>query len=110
MGGRGSGYRVATTSLIQRDHCSAPFPWVSRQGRIYELMNLLEEEELDAATELDVREQLEALRNPKLDEKRGGAAVEARQGCRARALAEVGRAADPRTVVSASIKAQLGVG
>jgi hypothetical protein len=41
--------------------CGNPFPWASRQARIYELMNLLDAEELDPATELAVREQLEAL-------------------------------------------------
>lgn len=51
------------------DHCAAPFPWVSRQGRIFELMNLLDEEDLDPATELEVREQLEALASADLDDK-----------------------------------------
>jgi hypothetical protein len=50
------------------DGCGAPFPWVDRQGRIYELQNLLEREQLDAATELFVREQLDALANPDLPE------------------------------------------
>lgn len=48
--------------------CGAPYPWVSRQGRIYELMNLLDEEELDAADELEVREQLERLAQSDLAE------------------------------------------
>lgn len=43
------------------DHCGGAFPWASRQTRVYELMNLLDEEDLDPATELAVREQLEAL-------------------------------------------------
>jgi hypothetical protein len=34
---------------------------VNRQGRIYELQNRLAEEDLDPASELIVREQLEAL-------------------------------------------------
>jgi hypothetical protein len=34
--------------------CAKPFPWVSRQGRSYELMNLLDDEQLDPATELEV--------------------------------------------------------
>jgi len=41
--------------------------WTAR-GRIYELQNRLDDEELDSATELVVREQLEALTNPDLDE------------------------------------------
>jgi hypothetical protein len=48
--------------------CGSPFPWASRQARIYELMNLLDEEQLDPAAELAVREQLEALANTDLDE------------------------------------------
>jgi len=38
------------------------------EARIYELQNRLDDEELDPATELLVREQLEALTNPDLDE------------------------------------------
>jgi hypothetical protein len=41
--------------------CGHPFPWASRQARIWELMNLLEAEQLDPAAELAVREQLQAL-------------------------------------------------
>lgn len=48
--------------------CGHPFPWASRQARIYELMNILDEERLDPAAELAVREQLEALVNPDLDD------------------------------------------
>jgi len=50
------------------DKCGAAHPWVSRQGRIYELQNRLEEEKLDPADELVVREQLEALAGQDLDE------------------------------------------
>ncbi|HWX97212.1 MAG TPA: DUF2321 domain-containing protein [Solirubrobacteraceae bacterium] len=50
------------------DHCGAAFPWLSRQGRIFELQNRLDGEQLDPADELAVREQLEALVSPDLDE------------------------------------------
>jgi hypothetical protein len=50
------------------DRCGAAFPWVGRKARIYELQNRLEEEHLDPATELIVREQLEALTDPDLDD------------------------------------------
>lgn len=50
------------------DDCGAPFPWVGRQGRIHELENLLDEEHLDPADELAVREQLRALAANDLDE------------------------------------------
>ncbi len=44
------------------DFCGAPFPWVGRQGRIYELENrLLAGENVDPAIELELRECLKAL-------------------------------------------------
>jgi len=46
--------------------CGGAFPWVSRRGRIYQLENLLAREDLGEATELAVREQLEALADPDL--------------------------------------------
>jgi hypothetical protein len=48
--------------------CGAAFPWLDRQGRIYELQNLLDREPVDEATRLTVREQLEALTDPGLTE------------------------------------------
>jgi hypothetical protein len=48
--------------------CGNPFPWASRQARIYELMNLLDEEHLDPAAELAVREQLQALASADVDD------------------------------------------
>ena len=47
--------------------CGSPFPWVGRQGRIHELENLLDAEDLDPADELVVREQLRALASEDLD-------------------------------------------
>jgi len=46
-----------------------PYPWVDRAGRILDLENLLDREDLEPATELAVREQLEALMDPDIDEK-----------------------------------------
>jgi hypothetical protein len=44
------------------DQCGAPFPWVGRKERIYELQNLLDDDEvLDEATKLWVREQLDTV-------------------------------------------------
>lgn len=48
--------------------CGKPFPWASRQARIYELMDLLEAEGLDPAAELKAREQLQALADADEDE------------------------------------------
>lgn len=44
------------------DGCGAPYPWATRQDRIFELENLLDEEDIDDATRLLVREDLERLR------------------------------------------------
>jgi hypothetical protein len=89
--------------------CGAPFPWVGRQGRIYELMNRLDQEDLDPATELTVREQLEALANPDIDEDE-----ELRRWERVKKLApdfweKAGARAILVTLVSAYIKDKLGL-
>lgn len=91
------------------DSCGAPFPWLDRQGRIYELENLLDAEELDAAAELAVREQLRALANADLDED-----DERKRWERVKRLApglweKSGARAILETVVSATIRAQLGL-
>lgn len=91
------------------DRCSAPFPWVSRQGRIYELMNLLDDEALDAATELEVREQLEALTNPEIDD---ADAIRRWKVVKDKAPGLWERTGAQRileTVVSAAIKSGLGL-
>jgi hypothetical protein len=44
------------------DKCGAPFPWAGRKERIHELQNLLDDDEdLDEATKLWVREQLDRV-------------------------------------------------
>ena len=48
--------------------CGSPYPWLSRQGRIYLLQNILDDEQMDEAAKLHAREQLEALASPDLDE------------------------------------------
>jgi hypothetical protein len=50
------------------EDCGHPFPWLSRQGRIYLLQDMLDREEIDPAARLEAQEQLEALTNPDLDE------------------------------------------
>lgn len=44
------------------DGCGEPFPWATRQQRIYQLENLLDEEDIDEPTRLLVLEDLERLR------------------------------------------------
>jgi hypothetical protein len=44
------------------DDCGAPFPWLGRKERLYELENIMEQEPgLDDATKLWLREQIVAL-------------------------------------------------
>jgi hypothetical protein len=49
--------------------CGSPYPWANRQARLYELENILQEDDtLTDADRLTLREQIEALMNPDLDE------------------------------------------
>jgi hypothetical protein len=50
------------------DHCGVPFPWITREGCLYQLQNLLDKTDLDPATRLKVREELEALSQTALSE------------------------------------------
>lgn len=89
--------------------CGAPFPWVGRQGRIYELENLLDGEDLDSADELAVREQLQALAGDDLDEEE-----QTRRWKRVKKLApgllQKGTAQRIfESVASAGIRSQLGL-
>ena len=73
-------------------------------------MNLLDEQELDPAIELDVREQLEALTNSELDD-----AEAKRRWTRVKEAAPTLWATSAaqrilETVVAATVKSQLGVG
>jgi hypothetical protein len=91
------------------DKCGAPHPWLSREGRIYLLQNLLDDEQLDPATELEIREQLAILSDPDIGEDEQRERWE-----RVRKLAPAfwdksGARAILETVVSAGIKAALGL-
>jgi hypothetical protein len=91
------------------DRCGAPFPWLSRQGLIYQLQDMLDEEKLDPATRLEVREQLDALTDPELDEKE-----QLRRWSRIKRQApglweKTGAQRILVSVVSAAIKHQLGL-
>lgn len=51
------------------DSCGAPHPWASRQARLWELENLLDDNpDLSEADRLVISEQLQALSNPDLSE------------------------------------------
>jgi hypothetical protein len=50
------------------DRCGAPYPWASRQARIYELENLLDQENIDDADRLVVTAHLRRLQELDPDE------------------------------------------
>ena len=61
-GGPISGYEHPDHPPEFCDDCGTPFPWASRRARIYELENRLDEDEtLDDATRLRIRDTLEQL-------------------------------------------------
>jgi len=91
------------------DNCAAPHPWLSRRGRIYMLENLLDEEGLDPADELEVREQLEALKSPELDEDEQRRRWEKVQELAPGFWEKSGARAILESVVSAGIKGALGL-
>jgi hypothetical protein len=90
-------------------NCSAPYPWLDREGWIYLLENMLEEVGLDPVTALAAREQLEVLRASDLEPHGAGAAVETAQGARARALGQGRRPGVMTSVISAAMRAALGL-
>jgi hypothetical protein len=80
-GGRIRGSLRGVLSIMDRpddfcDHCGTPYPWASRQARIFQLENLLDEDEsMDEAERLKVREKLDELAkdadaDPKVEEER----------------------------------------
>lgn len=88
--------------------CGSPFPWADRQARIYELQNILDEQDdLDEATRLAVAEQLSALQVDDLDE-----ADQVERWSKIKKLApgfvDSGQAII-ETVATAAIKAALGL-
>jgi hypothetical protein len=87
--------------------CGAPYPWADRDALIMQLRNVLEfEPGLDAATRLEVSEQIAVLSGPDGDDKRRVKAGEA-----LRKLVPKGwEATQPilQTLISAELKKQLG--
>lgn len=54
------------------DRCGSRHQWAGRQALLYELENLLDEQQLDPADRLTVHEQLDALRRPDVSEQEQG--------------------------------------
>lgn len=89
------------------EDCGEPFPWLSREGRIYLLQNILDGAELEPAERLRAAEQLEALTDPDLDDEE-----QARRWARFKKAAPTVWAADTAqkvisTVVDASTRAMI---
>lgn len=91
------------------DKCGAPHPWLSRGGRIYLLQNLLDDEQMDPATELEVREQLAILIDPDLDDEEQRERWERVQKLPPAFWEKSGARVILETVVSAGIKTALGL-
>jgi hypothetical protein len=51
------------------DGCGSAFPWATREERIFELENLLDEEDIEEADRVVIQDQLQRLSNAELTEK-----------------------------------------
>jgi hypothetical protein len=105
---RGGAIGGRYTKPVFCEQCGAPFSWVDRQGRLWQLENLLDDQDLPDNDRLVVREQLAALQEgADLDEQDQG-----RRWGRIKALApgliDTGRTI-VITVTSAAIQKQLGI-
>jgi len=91
------------------DGCGSAFPWATREERIYELENLLDEEDIDEADRAVIQEALGRLRNANLserDEKQAWETIKRRAG-RAVTSGPVPRVIEG--LVSAALRQQLGL-
>ncbi|WP_378099601.1 DUF2321 domain-containing protein [Cellulomonas sp. T2.31MG-18] len=91
------------------DGCGAAYPWATRAERIYELENLLDEEEIDEADRVVVQGDLARLRTQEMnasDEKHAWERVVERSGA-ALSSGPVQRVLEG--LVSAAIRHQLGI-
>lgn len=84
------------------DRCGAAMPWASRQARFFELENILDE-----ATRLQVLEELEALRESQADDETAVRRWEVIHSLAPGLIATGQKIIE--TVVSAAVKAQLGI-
>jgi hypothetical protein len=93
-----------------RDGCGAAYPWATWEERIYELENILDEENIDEADRVFIHDRLRELRETKdLDGKRERqlwGQIKDRSG---RFLISPPVQRIMETVVSAAIRSQLGI-
>jgi hypothetical protein len=92
------------------DGCGAAFPWATREERIYELENLLDEEEIDDADRVVISDNLRRLREEQTLSEREEKALWTRvKGASGNALKSEHVARVVEGLVSAAIRAQLGI-
>lgn len=92
------------------DECGSAFPWASRQARIYELENLLDQEEIDEADRVVVMDHLRRLREEdglgEKDEQATWRVISARAG---KALRSERVKNVLEGLISAGIRSQIGL-
>lgn len=91
------------------DGCGGAYPWATREERVFELENLLDEEEIDDADRVVVQDHLARLRSETLSEKeerQAWAAIKERGG-EALKSGAVQRVLEG--LVSAAIRSQVGL-
>lgn len=91
------------------DGCGVAFPWATREERIFELENLLDQQEIDEADRVVIRDHLQRLRGATLSEKEERAVwteIASRAG-KALTSSPIQRLMED--LISAAIRAQLGL-
>jgi hypothetical protein len=92
------------------DGCGAAHPWASREERIYELENILDEEDIDESDRVFVHDRLRELREAQgLDEKRERQLWTQIRDRSGRFLTSQPVQRIMETVASAAIRSQLGI-
>lgn len=92
------------------DGCGSAFPWATREERIYELENLLDEQDIDDADRVVVSDNLRRLREEEaLSEKEERVLWERVKGAAGSALKSEHVAAVIEGLASAAIRHRLGI-
>lgn len=91
------------------DGCGSAFPWATRQERIYELENLLDEQDIDEADKVVIQDALAQLQTASLSERdeRQAWTTVARRAGKALGTGPIQRVLEG--LVSAAIRQQLGL-